>query len=407
MSEIIEQKIQILEKRVKDSSASPLFAQLAAYYLEIGRLDDALRVCDTGLAHHPFYTTGHLIKGKVLLALNMPKEAQRELEFVASFFPTNEEIKRLLQSVASATIEGDGHNIPSAEEAPTTTAVPSEATETIPAGWGGILSIEDVEPSQPSTTEQMISQTYDYTPSVASEQTTYEPDYSIPSSTESPVTTEDTYQSTFEHTYETSAFPSTFEFMPTVGSENIQSSETTIHAQEQKAVEPLTPEEFNSFELFASRIKATVGGENTLTINDFFNSTESSETELQIPANVQTESEPSPFFSTSFFESNFTSEESSSFTAPTDLPTDAFGSSALQEPPVFNPPFATETTVDDNPTIEDLTEKLQGAGKITPIIDFTQRETPVISDQDSDSGTGFVTPTLAEIYAKHLQLLIE
>jgi hypothetical protein len=50
--------------------------------------------------------------------------------------------------------------------------------------------------------------------------------------------------------------------------------------------------------------------------------------------------------------------------------------------------------------IEELTNKLQSAGKITPVINFAQKETPAASEQDTPSGMGFVTPTLAEIYAK-------
>ena len=48
----------MLEKRVGTDAKSPLFAQLAHYYLEASRAQDALRVCDAGLANFPFYTTG-------------------------------------------------------------------------------------------------------------------------------------------------------------------------------------------------------------------------------------------------------------------------------------------------------------------------------------------------------------
>ena len=43
---------------------------------------------------------------------------------------------------------------------------------------------------------------------------------------------------------------------------------------------------------------------------------------------------------------------------------------------------------------------MQNAGKITPVINFAQKETPAASEQDTPAGMGFVTPTLAEIYAK-------
>jgi hypothetical protein len=50
--------------------------------------------------------------------------------------------------------------------------------------------------------------------------------------------------------------------------------------------------------------------------------------------------------------------------------------------------------------IEEIANKLQSAGKITPVIDLAQKETPPASEQDLPVSMGFVTPTLAEIYAK-------
>jgi hypothetical protein len=50
--------------------------------------------------------------------------------------------------------------------------------------------------------------------------------------------------------------------------------------------------------------------------------------------------------------------------------------------------------------IEEFANKLQKAGKITPVINFAQKDTPTASEQDTPAGMGFVTPTLAEIYAK-------
>jgi len=85
MIDIAQQHITTLEKRVGSDAKSPLFAQLAHYYLEASRAQDALRICDAGLANFPFYTTGHLVKGKALAALNMQAEARREFEFVLNF----------------------------------------------------------------------------------------------------------------------------------------------------------------------------------------------------------------------------------------------------------------------------------------------------------------------------------
>jgi hypothetical protein len=99
MAEIAQQQITALEKKVGPDAKSPLFAQLANSYLEQHRAEDALRICDAGLAHYPFYTTGHLVKGKALVALHMRAEARREFEFVLEFLPRNEMVTTLLEQI--------------------------------------------------------------------------------------------------------------------------------------------------------------------------------------------------------------------------------------------------------------------------------------------------------------------
>jgi hypothetical protein len=61
--------------------------------------------------------------------------------------------------------------------------------------------------------------------------------------------------------------------------------------------------------------------------------------------------------------------------------------------PSFDAPPATENK------IEAFAEKLQDAGKITPVIDFSSK-TSSDSTGEAAVNAGFVTPTLAEIYAK-------
>ena len=100
-----QQHIATLEKRVGTDARSPLFAQLANFYLGASRAQEALRICDAGLANFPFYTTGHLVKGKALVALNMKAEARREFEFVLDFLPHNETVVKLLAQMPLAADE--------------------------------------------------------------------------------------------------------------------------------------------------------------------------------------------------------------------------------------------------------------------------------------------------------------
>lgn len=102
MVETRERRIESLEKHLRTVEDSPLFAQLAGLYLESGKAQKALEICDHGLAHHPFYTTAHLIKGKALLALEMKAEARRELELVYQFYPQNDAVAKLLKELGPA-----------------------------------------------------------------------------------------------------------------------------------------------------------------------------------------------------------------------------------------------------------------------------------------------------------------
>ena len=73
------------------------------------------------------------------------------------------------------------------------------------------------------------------------------------------------------------------------------------------------------------------------------------------------------------------------------------------EPPIVLPQIQpVELPISDSiqNNIEEIANKLQSAGKITPVIDIAQKETPPASEQDLPVSMGFVTPTLAEIYAK-------
>ncbi len=65
------------------------------------------------------------------------------------------------------------------------------------------------------------------------------------------------------------------------------------------------------------------------------------------------------------------------------------------------PPEDPALPAQDGNRIEELTEKLQDAKKITPVIDLTSQVTSSPSSADEAAvDAGFVTPTLAEIYAK-------
>ncbi len=292
MADTIDDIIQAVEKRLKKQPRSPLFAQLASYYLEGGRADDALRVCDEGLAHHPFYSTGHLMKGKALFALKMSAEAHREFALVNDLLPDVESIARLLSETGGAEMELTSPvevAPPSLEESPTVvepTAMESPMEKAPPMAGPAETAPVDLEFAEPA---------------VPMMETSAAPE----------VSTEDAFAISAPPVEEPSPF----------GGLETPTAEPTMAA-------PMPGEE--TFDQFSARTKHELAGtENTLSLDDYL---------------------------------------SGNVSAP---PSDA------------------------SSQIEDLAQKLQGA-KMTPVIDLSARS----SESGGGASSGFVTPTLAEIYVK-------
>ena len=387
MIDVAQQHIATLEKRVGKDARSPLFAQLAHYYLESNRAQDALRICDAGLANFPFYTTGHLIKGKALVALNMQAEARREFEFVLNFLPNNETLINLLTQIpptAEETLIVAPQKVQPEIIAPEPTPslanfdYPASTSQEVPLSpeptfnFGGF---EQQAPEQQAVSEQFPEPaptaspaanffdeiTQAPTPSLAEETTSFglnAPSVEIP------------------ETYETSPF-SEFNFPqpePLINStapiESSHGFDFEPPTTEINISAPSTQPEEESFEHYTSRQTKELSGENTVSIDEYLNSkTSALPQEIILP---KTDTQPQEF------------------TLPR---------TESKPPEIILPSFDLNTASGQN-KIEELTNKLQGAGKITPVINFAQKETPAASEQDTPAGMGFVTPTLAEIYAK-------
>jgi tetratricopeptide (TPR) repeat protein len=373
-----EQQIQSLEKHLASQPKSPLFAQLADYYLETGRTQEALALCDQGLANYPFFSTGHLIKGKVLLALNMKSEARREFEFVHEALPQNESIARTLSQ------------IPAGEEETLTAPAPSENTgePAPPAGAEQVpeQAAEQPAPPQETATDQWMNQFTDQ----GSQQETS-------TSIETPPAQEATAD----------AFglaPETAELAPAA-------PETPIGAP--------AVEEGESFDQFAERKRGELFGlEDSLSLEEYL-----SEAAQEPPSDVATETaapaEPEPPVAESIEDPFAALTETTESPAPPvseeQVTEDPFATIEQPSEPVqdapqesVEDPFAQlsqpaaeeeQSPAGDN-QIEEIAEKLKDAKKITPIINLSEREATPPSEAETPSGSGFVTPTLAEIYAK-------
>jgi tetratricopeptide (TPR) repeat protein len=366
MIDAIQQRIAALEKKVGPQAHSPLFAQLAYLYLEAKRSRDALRICDAGLAQFPFYTTGHFIKGKALLALNMNAEARREFEFVLDFLPSNETISGLISQIPS---RGEVSIAPDQQKAPPRVAAPEppEAPPPPPATPPPAPMPEPAQPAAVSEGSPFFGTVEQATPVIPTEepfgpiQTGREPetpampqaapfgDFGLPTQETTPPS--ETLQPPVEQ-------PAGFDFGTASSDLNIPIS--------------LTQAEEEPFEHFAERRRPELSGEETISLDDYLAN--------KIPAQPS-ESAPPPELAPSL-----------DLTPPSELATP----SELTSPSEHEPPVS----FGQQDSIEELTQKLQGVERITPVIDFAQKETPTVSEQDTPAGMGFVTPTLAEIYAK-------
>ncbi|MBI4430022.1 MAG: hypothetical protein HY562_12990 [Ignavibacteriales bacterium] len=369
MPETVQQKLSLLEQRVGPESKSPLFAQLASYYLLVGRAQDALRVCDEGIAHFPFYTTGHLIKAKVLLTMNMSAEARRELEVVREFLPTNVTINKFLTDIPALPGELPPQEAPGVKTVkpkakPVVTSEPAHAVEAPPPP----ASIEPVAvepaPVEPASQAPPPAEP----PSLPVETSPAATDMFGLTSTEAPASAPElvappeptgafeaagqladpfgfTGLTSADNPPPEAAAPVAETPSPFAGFEAPPTTETppTEAPPAEQAFTGLAPvSEEESFEQYASRKRAEwAGSENTISLEDFLGGI---------------------------------------FPPPTDAP------------PTPAPPPPNE--------IEELTQKLQGAKKITPVINLSDKSTVTASDSESPASTGFVTPTLAEIYAK-------
>jgi hypothetical protein len=154
--------------------------------------------------------------------------------------------------------------------------------------------------------------------------------------------------------------------------------EFTLSAPDQETLTP-APSEEESFALYASRRRTELTGEDTVSLEDYL-----SNTTIVLPEGLSLELPMSTDLQ------NKTDDTITQEKYPTDT--------TIILPQIPPPELPMSASIQNQ--IEEIANKLQSAGKITPVIDLAQKETPPASEQDLPVSMGFVTPTLAEIYAK-------
>jgi len=82
-------RIEELRRRVQADPASIAFAALAEEFRRIGRYEDAIATCRTGLVRHPAYLSARVTLGRALIETGDYVGARQELETVLRSAPEN------------------------------------------------------------------------------------------------------------------------------------------------------------------------------------------------------------------------------------------------------------------------------------------------------------------------------
>jgi tetratricopeptide (TPR) repeat protein len=427
------ERMKSLEQRLAKEPQSPLFARLADYYLQVGRANDALRLCDDGLALYPYYTTAHLIKAKVLVQLGMTAEAGHAYETVREFLPTNESVLRLTSVLdrapsqeqgVSETIEGIVEPEPpqapvqerivveeaqptAIEEPPAPPAEVASAQEPI-AIEEPLIQAEEPQPVETAEAGPATDDSFGF-----GEQPVVEPQPEEPGAGEK-LGLE--MQSEPQQPYSDFDFGAPAEEPPVAaveetpfGSQPIGEPPRAIEAEpEPEPLQETTHTETPAMEatpVTPEPVPTATPDTSTEATPDWFEAF----SQLQQPAGESAETPaPAPTEEENPF-AIFGAEQPS--TAVEGEPYDEFSARVRMEL------FGTEDTMTleeylaqlgsvEPPTapsdnIGELAEKLKTSQRITPpVINFSEKAPRSASEVDAGGGSGFVTPTLAEIYVK-------
>jgi tetratricopeptide (TPR) repeat protein len=82
-------RLDDLRRRVEKDPASIAFAQLAEEYRRAGELQQAVEICQAGLAVHPGYLSARVTLGRALIELNQLEDAEVEIGRVLKSAPDN------------------------------------------------------------------------------------------------------------------------------------------------------------------------------------------------------------------------------------------------------------------------------------------------------------------------------
>ena len=71
--------LRFLEDRVEKNPASSFFAMLSYFYLDAGKIAEALSIAQRGVIAHPNYSTGHVVLAMAMMKARLYYDARKEL----------------------------------------------------------------------------------------------------------------------------------------------------------------------------------------------------------------------------------------------------------------------------------------------------------------------------------------
>jgi len=81
------ENLEALQVTLQQNPDSLTFARVADALMKMGRLDDAIQICEEGVKRHPHYVTGHMVLGKCYMQKKLYEQAEKEFKRVLLFDP--------------------------------------------------------------------------------------------------------------------------------------------------------------------------------------------------------------------------------------------------------------------------------------------------------------------------------
>jgi tetratricopeptide (TPR) repeat protein len=89
--------LKYLEERVEKNPASSFFAMLSYFYLDAGKIAEALSIAQRGVIAHPNYSTGHVVLAMAMMKARLYYDARKELAKASDLRPGS----RIVESLAA------------------------------------------------------------------------------------------------------------------------------------------------------------------------------------------------------------------------------------------------------------------------------------------------------------------